>query len=87
VSIAIHAVPESLATTSETRVAAYLPAGYVERRAVTVIFGLTRRIVCGMLEALATGRPTVVQAPMENAPAPGATADHWNINGAHRQGR
>jgi acetolactate synthase-1/2/3 large subunit len=35
-------------------------------------------------EALASGVPTVIQAPMENAPTP--TPGHWNINDIYRQG-
>jgi acetolactate synthase-1/2/3 large subunit len=35
-------------------------------------------------EALACGRPAVVQVPMENAPTP--TPGHWNINDIYRKG-
>jgi len=35
-------------------------------------------------EALASGRPTVIQAPMENAPTP--TPGHWNIHDIYRKG-
>ena len=35
-------------------------------------------------EALAAKRPTVIQAPMENAPTP--TPGHWNINDIYRKG-
>ena len=35
-------------------------------------------------EALAADRPTVIQAPMENAPTP--TPGHWNINDIFRMG-
>lgn len=35
--------------------------------------------------ALASGRPTVIQAPMENAPTP--TPGHWDINCVYRKGR
>ena len=34
--------------------------------------------------ALASGRPTVIQAPMENAPTP--TPGHWDINDIYRKG-
>jgi acetolactate synthase-1/2/3 large subunit len=34
--------------------------------------------------ALASGRPTVIQAPMENAPTP--TPGHWDINTIYRKG-
>jgi acetolactate synthase-1/2/3 large subunit len=34
--------------------------------------------------ALASGRPTVIQAPMENAPTP--TPGHWDINCVYRKG-
>jgi acetolactate synthase-1/2/3 large subunit len=34
--------------------------------------------------ALASGRPTVIQAPMENAPTP--TPGHWDINTVYRKG-
>jgi acetolactate synthase I/II/III large subunit len=35
-------------------------------------------------EALASNLPTVIQAPMENAPTP--TPGHWNINDIYRKG-
>jgi acetolactate synthase-1/2/3 large subunit len=35
-------------------------------------------------EALAAKLPTVIQAPMENAPTP--TPGHWNINDIYRKG-
>jgi acetolactate synthase-1/2/3 large subunit len=35
-------------------------------------------------EALASNLPTVIQAPMENAPTP--TPGHWDINDVYRQG-
>ena len=35
-------------------------------------------------EALASKLPTVIQAPMENAPTP--TPGHWNINDIYRKG-
>jgi acetolactate synthase-1/2/3 large subunit len=35
-------------------------------------------------EALASGIPTVIQVPMENAPTP--TPGHWNINDIYRMG-
>ena len=34
--------------------------------------------------ALASGRPTVIQAPMENVPTP--TPGHWDINVVYRKG-
>jgi acetolactate synthase-1/2/3 large subunit len=34
--------------------------------------------------ALASGRPTVIQVPMENAPTP--TPGHWDINCVYRKG-
>jgi acetolactate synthase I/II/III large subunit len=37
-----------------------------------------------LLEALAADLPTVIQAPMENAPTP--TPGHWNINDIYRLG-
>lgn len=36
-------------------------------------------------EALASGVPTVIQVPMENAPTP--TPGHWNINDIYRNGQ
>jgi acetolactate synthase-1/2/3 large subunit len=36
-------------------------------------------------EALASNLPTVIQAPMENAPTP--TPGHWNINDIYRKGQ
>ena len=37
-----------------------------------------------LVAALASGRPTVIQAPMENAPTP--TPGHWDINCVYRKG-
>ena len=37
-----------------------------------------------LAKALASDRPTVIQAPMENAPTP--TPGHWNINDIYRKG-
>ena len=37
-----------------------------------------------LADALASGRPTVIQAPMENAPTP--TPGHWDINCVYRKG-
>jgi acetolactate synthase I/II/III large subunit len=54
---AIHAIPEPLPTTSETRFAAYLLAEYLERLGVEVVFGLTGHTVIGMLDAL--GRSSI----------------------------
>jgi acetolactate synthase-1/2/3 large subunit len=38
-----------------------------------------------LAEALASNLPTVIQAPMENAPTP--TPGHWNINDIYRKGQ
>ena len=35
-------------------------------------------------QAIASGLPTVIQAPMENAPTP--TPGHWNIHDIYRKG-
>ena len=56
-STIIHAIPEPLPTTTETRIAAYLLAEYLERLGVEVIFGLTGHTVIGMLDAL--GRSSI----------------------------
>jgi len=37
-----------------------------------------------LVEALAANVPTVIQAPMENAPTP--TPGHWDINNVYRAG-
>jgi acetolactate synthase-1/2/3 large subunit len=34
--------------------------------------------------ALASGRPSLIQVPMENAPTP--TPGHWDINDIYRKG-
>ena len=54
---AIHVIPEPLPTTTETRIAAYLLAEYLERLGVEVVFGLTGHTVIGMLDAL--GRSSI----------------------------
>ena len=56
-STAIHSIPEPLPTTTETRIAAYLLAEYLERLGVEVIFGLTGHTVIAMLDAL--GRSSI----------------------------
>jgi acetolactate synthase-1/2/3 large subunit len=38
-----------------------------------------------LVEALASDLPTVIQAPMENAPTP--TPGHWDINDVYRRGQ
>jgi acetolactate synthase-1/2/3 large subunit len=37
-----------------------------------------------LVEALASNLPTVIHAPMENAPTP--TPGHWDINDVYRAG-
>jgi acetolactate synthase-1/2/3 large subunit len=37
-----------------------------------------------LTEAIASNLPTVIQAPMENAPTP--TPGHWDINAVYRRG-
>jgi acetolactate synthase-1/2/3 large subunit len=49
-------VPEPLPVTSETRIAAYLLADYLERLGVEVVFGLTGHTVIAMLDALGRSR-------------------------------
>ena len=49
------------------------------------LHGERRRRTRPALEAaLASGRPTVIQVPMENAPTP--TPGHWDINDIYRRG-
>jgi acetolactate synthase-1/2/3 large subunit len=68
-SKAIHAIPEPLPTTSETRVAAYLLADYLERLGVEVVFGLTGHTVIGMLDALGRSRIRYVSTRHEQVAA------------------
>jgi acetolactate synthase I/II/III large subunit len=68
-STAIHAVPDPLPTTSETRVAAYLLADYLERVGVEVVFGLTGHTVIGMLDALGRSRIRYVSTRHEQVAA------------------
>ena len=56
-STIIHAIPEPLPTTAETRFAAYLLADYLERLGVEVVFGLTGHTVIAMLDVI--GMPLV----------------------------
>ena len=37
-----------------------------------------------LTQALASGQPTLIQVPMENAPTP--TPGHWNIHDIYRKG-
>ena len=66
---AIHAIPEPLPTTSETRFAAYLLADYLERLGVEVVFGLTGHTVIGMLDALGRSRIRYVSTRHEQVAA------------------
>jgi acetolactate synthase-1/2/3 large subunit len=68
-STIIHAIPEPLPTTSETRFAAYLLAEYLERLGVEVIFGLTGHTVIGMLDALGRSRIRYVSTRHEQVAA------------------
>ena len=45
---------------------------------------LLDRAHAALRSALASGRPTVIQVPMENAPTP--TPGHWDINDIYRRG-
>jgi acetolactate synthase I/II/III large subunit len=66
---AIHAIPEPLPTTSETRFAAYLLAEYLERLGVEVVFGLTGHTVIAMLDALGRSRVRYVTTRHEQVAA------------------
>ena len=68
-STIIHAIPEPLPTTSETRFAAYLLADYLERLGVEVIFGLTGHTVIAMLDALGRSRIRYVSTRHEQVAA------------------
>jgi acetolactate synthase I/II/III large subunit len=68
-STIIHAIPEPLPTTSETRIAAYLLAEYLERLGVEVIFGLTGHTVIAMLDALGRSRIRYVSTRHEQVAA------------------
>src|SRR5438876_6178855 len=49
-----------------------------------VMIESSRELGPALSEALAANVPTVIQAPMENAPTP--TPGHWNINDIYRKG-
>ena len=49
-----------------------------------VMIGSAAELGPALAEALASNLPTVIQAPMENAPTP--TPGHWNINDIYRKG-
>src|SRR5262245_582769 len=68
-STAIHVIPERLPTTSDTRVAAYLLADYLERLGVEVVFGLTGHTVIAMLDALGRSRIRYVSTRHEQVAA------------------
>ncbi|HET7694844.1 MAG TPA: thiamine pyrophosphate-binding protein [Vicinamibacterales bacterium] len=68
-STAIHVIPEPLPTTTETRIAAYLLADYLERLGVEVVFGLTGHTVIGMLDALGRSRIRYVSTRHEQVAA------------------
>ena len=64
---------------------------HVDYAAMARSFGADGYLVKGADElgpaltaALASGRPSVIQVPMENAPTP--TPGHWDINDIYRQG-
>src|SRR5206468_1443140 len=50
-----------------------------------VMIESSRELGPALSEALAANVPTVIQAPMENAPTP--TPGHWNINDIYRKGQ
>src|ERR1700710_1836145 len=68
-STAIHVIREPLPTTTETRIAAYLLADYLERLGVEVIFGLTGHTVIGMLDAPGKSRIRFVSTRHEQVAA------------------
>ncbi len=68
-STIIHAIPEPLPTTAETRFAAYLLAEYLERLGVEVVFGLTGHTVIAMLDALGRSRIRYVSTRHEQVAA------------------
>src|SRR5262245_5800376 len=68
-STAIHVIPERLPTTSDTRVAAYLLADYLERLGVEVVFGLCGHTVIAMLAALGRSRVRCVTTRHEQIAA------------------
>jgi acetolactate synthase I/II/III large subunit len=68
-STAIHAVPEPLPATADTRYAAYLLAEYLERLGVEIIFGLTGHTVIGMLDAIGRSRIRYVSTRHEQVAA------------------
>ena len=49
-----------------------------------VLIGAADQLGPALRAALASGRPTVIQVPMENAPTP--TPGHWDINDIYRLG-
>ncbi|MDE3199136.1 MAG: thiamine pyrophosphate-binding protein [Acidobacteriota bacterium] len=49
-----------------------------------VFIGSAAELGPALKEAIASGVPTVIQVPMENAPTP--TPGHWNINDIYRNG-
>ena len=68
-STAIHATPPPLPRTTETRIAAYLLADYLERLGVEVVFGLCGHTVIGMLDALGRSRIRYVSTRHEQVAA------------------
>src|SRR5688572_27811088 len=68
-STAIHVIPEPLPTTTETRIAAYLLADYLERLGVEVVFGLTGHTVIGFLDALGRSKIRYVSTRHEQVAA------------------
>lgn len=49
-----------------------------------VLIGAADQLGPALRNAIASGRPTVIQVPMENAPTP--TPGHWDINDIYRRG-
>jgi acetolactate synthase-1/2/3 large subunit len=49
-----------------------------------VLISAAEQLGPALRSALASGRPTVIQVPMENAPTP--TPGHWDINDIYRRG-
>jgi len=74
----------------QLRTATDFSRGRVEGRVEHIASGRTANFESAdelgpaLKSALASGRPSVIQVPMENAPTP--TPGHWDINDIYRKG-
>ena len=82
-NLIVRGIDETLVRTLKHRAAKHGRSAEAEHREI-LASALRQPRKRHLAEALASNLPTVIQAPMENAPTP--TPGHWNINDIYRKG-